>query len=180
MKYRVDQGNSVFPPIIQVNQTHVRVYWDQGTEQHEGMDGKTVTMHTGKFVEVEGTFTDPVEASRKQLIDEINEYDVSSAVNEFTLNGTPIWIPRADREALMRRFEAEKAAGRETTNINQAGQTYTLPIDTAITMMNQLEVYAADSYDCTQAHLGAAAALTEFNDIVAYDYTTGYPPKLAF
>ena len=52
MKYRVDQGNSVFPSIIQVNQTHVRVYWDQGTEQHEGMDGKTVTIHTGKFIEV--------------------------------------------------------------------------------------------------------------------------------
>lgn len=180
MKYREDQGNSVFPSIIQVNQTHVRVYWDQGTEQHEGMDGKTVTIHTGKFVEVEGTFTDPVEACRKQLTVEINEYDKSTAVNEFFLNGDSMWIPRADREALMRRFEAEKSAGRTTTNINQMGRVYTLPIDTAIAMMNQLEVYAADSFDCTQAHLGAVAALMTVSEVVAYDYTTGYPPKLSF
>lgn len=110
----------------------------------------------------------------------INEYDKSTAVNEFFLNGDSMWIPREDREALMRRFEAEKSAGRTTTNINQMGRVYTLPIDTAISMMNQLEVYAADSFDCTQAHLGSVAALETVSEVVAYDYTTGYPPKLSF
>lgn len=181
MKYREDQGNSRFPDIIQVNQTHVRVYWDQGAQQHKGMDGKTVTIHTGKFIEVEGMFTDPVEAARKQLIDEINAYDTSKAVNSFYMNGQEMeWIPRDDRQSLMRRFEAEKSAGRTTTNINQMGRVYTLPIDTAIAMMNQLEVYAADSFDCTQAHLGAVAALETVSEVVAYDYTTGYPQKLEF
>jgi hypothetical protein len=41
-------------------------------------------------------------------------------------------------------------------------------------------VYAADSFDRTQAHLGAVAALETVSEVVAYDYTTGYPPKLSF
>lgn len=181
MKYREDQGNSRFPDIIQVNQTHVRVYWDQGTEQHEGMDGKTVTIHTGKFIEVEGTFTDPVEAARKQLIDEINAYDTSKAVNSFYMNGQEMeWIPRDDRQALMRRFEAEKSQGKTETTIWQAPNSYTLPIDTAILMMNRLEVYASEAYDRTQQHITAAEQLQTLSACVAYDYTTGYPQKLEF
>lgn len=180
MNYKIDHANTRQPDVLRVNQQATRVYWNQKKKKVTDADGNSYDIFEAKFIEVATTSTDKVAIARQQLLDEIAAYDVSSAVNEFTLNGTPMWIPRADREALMRRFEAEKAASRETTNINQAGQTYTLPIDTAIAMMNQLEVYAADSYDCTQAHLGAAAALTEFNDIVAYDYTTGYPSKLAF
>ena len=180
MNYKIDHANTRQPDVQRVNQIATRVYWDQEKKTITDGQGGTHDIFEAKFIEVETTITDRVAIARQELLKEICDYDQSTAVNEFFLNGDSMWIPREVREALMRRFEAEKSAERTTTNINQMGRVYTLPIDTAISIMNQLEVYAADCYDCTQAHLGAAAALNTFEAIVAYDYTTGYPQKLAF
>ena len=97
------------------------------------------------------------------------------------MNGQEMeWIPRDDRQSLMRRFEAEKSQSKTETTIWQAPNSYTLPIDTAILMMNRLEVYASEAYDRTQHHLTAAEQLQTLAACVAYDYTTGYPQKLKF
>jgi hypothetical protein len=47
-------------------------------------------------------------------------------------------------------------------------------------MLVLLEVYAAEALNTTERHKIAINALETIEEIEAYDYTTGYPTKLAF
>ena len=47
-------------------------------------------------------------------------------------------------------------------------------------MLIALELYASECYDNTQRHLAEVAKLDTIEAVNAYDYTTGYPSKLAF
>ena len=52
---------------------------------------------------------------------------------------------------------------------------------TLLNMLQQLEVYAVKCYNQTSAHLAAIDDLTlTVEEILAYDFTAGYPEKLTF
>lgn len=112
--------------------------------------------------------------------DEIERYDKSSAVNQFFIGDTAMWLDKDTRTGLKLRFEAEIAMGKTDTTLWADGVQYPLSLETAIQMLYALEVYASMCYDQTQAHLAAIDALTTIEDVEVYDYTTGYPDKLHF
>lgn len=111
---------------------------------------------------------------------EIAVYDASSNVNSFTIGGMTLWLDRATRAALMRRFEAEKASGVEETTLWYGSAALKMPVETAISILNSIEIYACKCYDVTAAHKANVQALTTIEDVNAYDYTTDYPDKLEF
>lgn len=111
---------------------------------------------------------------------EVERYDKSSAVNQFYIGDTALWLDKETRTGLKLRFEAEIAMGKTDTTLWNEGVQYPLPLDTAIQMLYALEVYASASYDQTQAHLAAIDALTTVEEIEAYDHTANYPEKLKF
>ena len=121
-----------------------------------------------------------LEQAKALVIAKITEYDSSSAVNEFTYNDIPMWLPDAKRTQLAKRFETDELDGLTETKMIYGGIEITLPIATAKTMLHQLESYARDCFDNMNAHKASVAALTTVKKVLAYDYTTGYPPKLAF
>jgi hypothetical protein len=47
-------------------------------------------------------------------------------------------------------------------------------------MLNALEVYAADALNTTERHKNNVNSLGTIQAVMDYDYTTGYPEKLAF
>jgi hypothetical protein len=47
-------------------------------------------------------------------------------------------------------------------------------------MLVALEVYASRCFDTTAAHKAAVMKLTSVEAVLAYDFTQGYPDKLAF
>lgn len=110
----------------------------------------------------------------------IDAYDQSEAVNGFTLDGKAMWLDRGTRLSLMRRFEAQRSAGIEATTLWYGSESFTLPVEQAITMLNAIELYACQCYDVTAAHKAAVEGLTEIEAVVGYDYTAGYPFKLFF
>lgn len=112
--------------------------------------------------------------------DEIERHDKSSAVNQFFIGETPMWLDKDTRTGLKLRFEAEIAMGKTDTTLWADGVQYQLALEAAIQMLYALEVYASMCYDNTQAHLAAIDALTTIEEVEAYDYTTGYPDKLHF
>ena len=112
--------------------------------------------------------------------DEILAYDSSEAVNEFTIGGQSVWLDKATRAGLLLRFEAESKVGREQTTLWNNGQSYTLPLADAMQMLIALELYASECYDNTQRHLAEVSKLETIAEVEAYDYTIGYPNKLAF
>lgn len=124
---------------------------------------------------------DTTEHLRAIMLHNVKSYDVSENVNQFTIQGKPMWLPKSDRVGLQMRFQAEKEAGKsETTLWTGDGASFTLGIDTALSMLYSLEGYASKCYDKTMAHVAAVKALENKEAIMAYDYTTGYPEKLSF
>lgn len=130
-------------------------------------------------------YTPPVpertlEVAKSEKIAQITAYDTSEAVNSFTLGNTTMWINREDRISLMNSTTILQNAGVENTTLWYGGEKYTLPCATLIQMLQALEIYALACYDVTESHKAEVNALTTIDEVDAYNYTTGYPDKLAF
>ena len=113
----------------------------------------------------------------------IEMYDSSKHVNSFTIGGMETWLDKATRVGLKLRFEAELRMGKEYTTLWKDGTSFPLPLvgaTTAIDMLDGLELYASACYDVTQMHLAKVAAMESVDELMAYDYTSGYPQKLSF
>lgn len=113
----------------------------------------------------------------------IEAYDSSRHVNEFTIGGVHVWLDKSTRVGLALRFEAEVAAGKTETALWYNGMNFTLPLkgdESSFALLYAIELYASACYDNTQQHYANVYKLESVEDVVAYDYTTGYPPKLAF
>lgn len=119
-----------------------------------------------------------LDAAKKGKNNDIDAYDKSEAVNSFTLDGEVVWLDKDTRVGLMNSTQIEKAAGRETTTLWFDGKSYTIPCDTAIQMLSALELYALQCYNVTAQHKANVEAMTDVEEIEAYDYTTNYPEKL--
>jgi len=128
----------------------------------------------------EPTEEDLLERAKRRKVSEIQEYDASDAVNEFSVNGIDMWLDKATRAGLQLRFEAEKANGAESTTLWHEGMQFPLPIDMAFQLLYALELYASACYDNTQKHMASVRNLTTIEEVEQYDFTTGYPPKLEF
>ena len=113
-------------------------------------------------------------------IAQIENYNVSENVDIFYVNDMPMWLNRDLRNSLMSRFNAEKSKEVEVTNIWYNGLNVILPVDTAISMLLELEIYASKCFDNTHRHLFNVKNLTTIDEIENYDYTLGYPEKLRF
>jgi hypothetical protein len=118
--------------------------------------------------------------ARHKLRNKIQQYDSSSEVNIFYMNGTPMWLDKATRAGLMLRLQAEQTMGKETTTLWYGANQYSLPIGMAMQMLLAIEIYASECYDNTQRHLAAVNALQTIDEMESYDYRAGYPEKLEF
>lgn len=119
-------------------------------------------------------------ANRLALIEVINLYDQSPAVNEFTINGVSVWLDKNTRNGLKLRFETELAFGKTETTLWYNKQSFKLPLEKAVQMLYAIELYASECYDVTQKHLSNIDSLETLEDILNYDYRAGYPAKLNF
>lgn len=118
------------------------------------------------------------ERARSRKIREISEYDTSENVNSFVLNGNNVWLDKATRISLIKTVEIEKTTGREYTTLWLNDVSYTLPVDTCIGLLYQLELYALDCYNKTSEHKVNVKGLATKEEIESYDHTAGYPEKI--
>ena len=137
---------------------------------------------------VKPTYTPTLENVKAQKIEEIRIYDSSSAVNEFSIGGQPMWLPFETRTRLDRRFAVErmkaesqgKTESEVVTTLWHEGQSFEMPLATAMALLLALEDYATICYDNTQRHIAEVQKMESKEAVEAYDYTTGYPQKLLF
>lgn len=184
---RIEESNEQKAQFVKVGTRNgkplVRVYFNQRTEEREdemGNEKKVYTVHIANFIERESEKDNALGVVKEEAIEQIEAYDVSEAVNSFTLQGKTMWLPKETRVGLMNSLSIEKAAGKTDTVLWFGNESYVLPIDTAMQMLSALELYALDCYNVTAAHKAAVSALESVEDIVAYDYTQNYPEKLIF
>ena len=166
----------------------VRVYFNKSVEEREDYsftadeerEAKTLKVYHADFIQRVSFFDNALDVIKEEAIEQITEYDTSSDVNSFTLQGKTMWLPKETRVGLVNSVTIEKNAGKETTVLWFGGEKYELPVDTALQMLSALELYALECYNVTAAHKAAVNALESVEDVVAYDYTQGYPEKLNF
>lgn len=169
-----DCGNGLIALFYNEEEVKVKEPVQTGEDTFEE---KEVTKYAYDYLELKGV-TSVLDSVKAHVVDLITAYDTSSNVNSFTIGGKELWLDRNTRAALMRRFEAEKASGVETTTLWYGEGKFEMPVDTAIGMLNSIEIYACKCFDVTASHKAAVGELDSIEDVLNYDYTTGYPDKL--
>ena len=117
-------------------------------------------------------------ATQKMVLAEIEKHDKSSAVNGFMLNGQRVWLDKATRVGLMNSTSIAKAMGQATTTLWLGDMKLVMECDKAIQLLSALEMYARECFNATAAHKKAVAEMSTVEEVLAYDYTTGYPEML--
>lgn len=110
------------------------------------------------------------------LIKKIELYSSSSNVNSFIYNDKEYWLDKNNRNCLWNisnssMEDVEFIVGEDIITLN--------PLKLKSFLL-KLEVYAYKCHVNTFKHLKQAKTLSEFGDIINYDYTKGYPTKLTF
>lgn len=119
-----------------------------------------------------------LEEAKAEKIAEITDYDTSSSVNGFMLNGLLVWLDKATRVGLMNSTTIAKAAGQKTTTLWLGGLKLVVDCDKAIQLLSALEMYALECFNVTASHKAAVGELKTIEDVKVYDYKTGYPKML--
>ena len=141
----------------------------------------TMYQYDEEIVEV-NSFSESIvlSALKDKVIGYITKYDNGDNVNAFFVSGQKVWLDKDTRAGLMLRFNAEKSSGKIETTLWLGTQSITLGIDKAIQMLYAIEVYASACFDNTAKHKANVMALDSIEEVMSYDYTTGYPEKLSF
>ena len=152
-------------------------YWQELLDGQSS--GKEIKENTDGYpILVEHEYT--IDELKEMKIAEINTYDKSDAVNSFTLAGKQIWLDKDTRVGLVNSIRIEKESGRMNTTLWYNAEKYVIPVDTALQMLNRLELYTLDCYNVTQSHIAAVKGLSDAGQVEAYNYKTGYPEQLNF
>lgn len=132
-----------------------------------------------EYIEPTPTPEELLARAKASKIAELEAYDSSDAINSFSVNGKVMWLDAATRQQLRISLDAMQQAGRENVTKWFDGEQYTYPIDVWYYMLSQVEVYASDALNVTEAHKAAINALEDIEEVEAYEFT-GYPDKLSF
>lgn len=117
-------------------------------------------------------------AAQKMVLEKITEWDTSSAVNGFILNGQRVWLDKATRVGLMNSTSIAKAMGQPTTTLWLDDAKLVVECDKAIQLLSALEMYALECFNVTAAHKKAVSEMSTVEEVLGYDYTAGYPEVL--
>ena len=142
--------------------------------------GRKVWVYDGVRLETGGMTSEAAltAAAQKMVLEQIDKYDTSPAVNGFMLNGLRVWLNKDTRVGLMNSTSIAKAMGKKTTTLWFGGMQIEVNCDKAIGLLSALEMYALECFNVTAAHKKAVAEMSTVEEVLAYDYTAGYPEML--
>ena len=133
-----------------------------------------------EYVEPEPTPAELLQRAKDSKIAEIEAYNVSDSVNEFTVDGSPMWLDFDERSRLQKAVDAKEALGKTEMTKNWGGVEYTFSIQQWKQMLVALEEYAYDCQNVTDGHRAAIESLGTVDEVLGYDYRVGYPKRLVF
>lgn len=104
----------------------------------------------------------------------VKEYDLSEYVNSFIMGNTVYWLDKSTRLGLMHLANCST----EDIQLVVGDQILIYSPEFIKEFLTRLEVYAGKCYVQTQKHLINVDKLSTIQDILNYDYTSGYPEKI--
>jgi hypothetical protein len=117
---------------------------------------------------------------KEKLKAEINRYDKSSDVEDFTIGGVHIWLNHDMRGKVKENLETSQQFGEENITLRFEGMVFPLTVAMGWQMYYAVLAYARDCWNATERHLAEVDNLTTIDEVVSYDYKDGYPNKLEF
>ena len=124
------------------------------------------------------TEEEKLNTAKQNKIYEIEQYDTSSSVNGFMLNGLLVWLDKETRVGLMNSTTIAKSAGQKTITLWLGSMKLVVDCDKAIQLLSALEMYALECFNVTASHKQAVSELTTIEEVEDYDYKAGYPKML--
>jgi hypothetical protein len=122
-----------------------------------------------------------LDEAKSEMIQRIDEYDRSSNVNGFTVNGEiEGWFTADERSNYRSSIESSELLGIETLSFYVGDYLMEVSTNDAKYMLAQIQLYADQCYIVTKQHKLAVEALETIEAVDAFDYTSGYPEKLNF
>lgn len=120
-----------------------------------------------------------LDMAKETKLEQLMSYDTSSAVDEFFYNGEPMWMPLDKREGARGAIQSRETLGQnEMTYTLDNGMHLTLPLETWKYLLAMVECYAQDCYNVTAQHAANIKRFETIEEVMGYDYTTGYPDKI--
>ena len=120
-----------------------------------------------------------IDMAKAAKIAEIAAYSDSDAVNSLTFNGIKTWLTRTVRDGYDTSITAAKNLGETNVTFMVGDNEMQLPVEQARRVLDLVQRYADACFLVTERHKIAVKALQTVEEVKAYDYTTGYPEKLA-
>ena len=120
-----------------------------------------------------------IDMAKAAKIAEIAAYSDSDAVNSVTFNGIKTWLTRTVRDGYDTSITAAKNLGEPNVTFMVGDKEMQLPVEQARRVLDLVQRYADACFLVTERHKIAMRALQTVEEVEAYDYTTGYPEKLA-
>lgn len=110
----------------------------------------------------------------KVLLALINYYDTSEHINSFMYKGKSYWLDKNTRVGLVNLANSTN----ESIQLFLNPEFITITPDLLKQYLSEIEVYASKCYIITQMHLKNVQNLNTIDDLLNYDYTSGYPDKI--
>ena len=120
-----------------------------------------------------------IDMAKAAKIAEIAAYSDSDAVNSLTFNGIKTWLTPNIRANYLVSLDAAELLGETDITFVVEGVQASLPIKQVRLLLAKIQRYADACYIVTEGHKRAVRELQTVEEVEAYDYTKGYPEKLA-
>lgn len=120
-----------------------------------------------------------IDIAKAAKIAEIEAYSDSDAVNSLSFHGMKTWLTRTVRDGYDTSITAAKNLGETNVTFMVGDNEMQLPVEQARRVLDLVQRYADACFIVTERHKIAVKALRTVEEVKAYDYTTGYPEKLA-
>ncbi|MGF0097337.1 DUF4376 domain-containing protein [Prevotella sp. SGI.027] len=162
--------------------------WKKDGQAYQGepmeIDGKRVYNPTDEMLMRAGyVYVEDVEEelqrAKEVKIAEIAAYSDSEAVNSLTFNGIKTWLTPNVRANYLVSLDAAELLDETDITFVVEGVQASLPIKQVRLLLAKIQRYADACYIVTEGHKRAVRALQTVEEVEAYDYTKGYPEKLA-
>lgn len=122
-----------------------------------------------------------IEEVKQKKLQDLENYDQSDNVNEFTINEElKSWFNPNERANYKNSIDSAKILGINNLQILVNGNLLQLSTEKAEQLLATIQLYADSCYMVTESHKAAINALEDIQEIEDYDYTVGYPKKLDF
>lgn len=120
-----------------------------------------------------------IDMAKAAKIAEIAAYSDSEAVNALSFHGIKTWLTPVERANYDTSLTAAELLGEASITFLVNSYELELPVEQARRVLAMVQRYADSCYIVTERHKIAVKALQTVEEVGVYDYTTGYPEKLA-